>query len=87
MDLILRVEHKAGTWSANGMIPEDSHDWYQNAAKVSQPVPRHGEIKEALASPKADVRLRCAAFPCAIPALVVSRHASLTPLRSPEDNV
>ena len=52
MDLILRVEHKAGTWSANGMIPEDSHDWYQNAAKVSQPVPRHGEIKETLQAPK-----------------------------------
>ncbi|MEW5877185.1 MAG: type II toxin-antitoxin system HicA family toxin [Acidobacteriota bacterium] len=26
------------------------HDWYQNPkTKVSQPVPRHGEIKETLA--------------------------------------
>jgi len=26
------------------------HDWYHNpATKVSQPVPRHGEIKETLA--------------------------------------
>ena len=45
-DLIKRIEELGCVFIRHG----GRHDWYQNAAtKVSQPVPRHREIKEHLA--------------------------------------
>jgi len=45
-DLILILEHKGCILLRHG----GKHDWYHNPiTKVSQPVPRHREIKEVLA--------------------------------------
>jgi len=45
-DLIKRLEEMGCVFIRHG----GKHDWYQNPiTKVSQPVPRHREIKEQLA--------------------------------------
>ena len=45
-DLIRQIEKMGCIFIRHG----GKHDWYQNAkTKVSQPVPRHNEIKEYLA--------------------------------------
>ena len=45
-DLIRKIEDLGCVFIRHG----GKHDWYQNpATKVSQPVPRHREIKEHLA--------------------------------------
>ena len=45
-DLIRQIEKEGCTLIRHGA----RHDWYQNPrTKVSQPVPRHREIKELLA--------------------------------------
>ena len=45
-DLVKKIEQLGCVFIRHG----GSHDWYQNpATKVSQPVPRHREIKEYLA--------------------------------------
>jgi len=46
-DLIKRIEQAGCVLIRHG----GKHDWYQNPnTKVSQPVPRHREIKEYLAT-------------------------------------
>jgi len=46
-DLIRMIEEMGCIFIRHGA----RHDWYQNpATKASQPVPRHREIKETLAS-------------------------------------
>jgi len=45
-DLIKEIEKIGCIFIRHG----SRHDWYQNPrTKVSQPIPRHGEIKEILA--------------------------------------
>ena len=45
-DLIRKVEHLGCVFIRHG----GKHDWYQNPVTgISQPVPRHREIKEHLA--------------------------------------
>jgi mRNA interferase HicA len=45
-DLIRQIEEAGGVFIRHG----GKHDWYQNpVTKISQPVPRHREIKEYLA--------------------------------------
>jgi predicted RNA binding protein YcfA (HicA-like mRNA interferase family) len=45
-DLIRRIEADGAVLIRHG----EKHDWYQNLqTKMSQPVPRHNEIKEHLA--------------------------------------
>jgi mRNA interferase HicA len=45
-DLIQKIEEAGCVFIRHG----GKHDWYQNpGTKVSQPVPRHREIKEHLA--------------------------------------
>ncbi|MEW6609737.1 MAG: type II toxin-antitoxin system HicA family toxin [bacterium] len=42
--------HELGKMGCTFIRPGAKHDWYQNPrTKVSQPVPRHREIKEHLA--------------------------------------
>jgi predicted RNA binding protein YcfA (HicA-like mRNA interferase family) len=46
VDLIRAIERMGCVF----IRPGGKHDWYQNpATKVSQPVPRHREIRESLA--------------------------------------
>jgi len=46
IDLIRRIERMGCVLIRHG----GSHDWYQNPeTKISQPIPRHNEIKESLA--------------------------------------
>ena len=46
LDLIRAIEQMGCVFIRHG----SRHDWYQNpVTKVSQPVPRHREIKESLA--------------------------------------
>jgi mRNA interferase HicA len=46
LELIKKIESSACAFIRHG----GKHDWYQNpGTKVSQPVPRHPEIKEHLA--------------------------------------
>lgn len=46
IDLIRRIERMGCVFIRHG----GSHDWYQNPeTKISQPIPRHNEIKESLA--------------------------------------
>lgn len=46
IDLIRRIERMGCVLIRHGC----SHDWYQNPeTKISQPIPRHNEIKESLA--------------------------------------
>lgn len=46
IDLIRRIERMGCVFIRHG----GSHDWYQNIeTKISQPIPRHNEIKESLA--------------------------------------
>ncbi|MBI2511006.1 MAG: type II toxin-antitoxin system HicA family toxin [Opitutae bacterium] len=45
-DLIRKIEESGAVFIRHG----GKHDWYHNpATKMSQPVPRHAEIKEYLA--------------------------------------
>jgi predicted RNA binding protein YcfA (HicA-like mRNA interferase family) len=45
-DLIRAIEAQGAVFIRHG----GKHDWYQNPeTKISQPVPRHNEIKEHLA--------------------------------------
>ena len=45
-DLIREIEKEGCVFVRHG----GNHDWYQNpVTKVSQPIPRHNEIKEYLA--------------------------------------
>jgi len=45
-DLIKEIEKMGCVFIRHG----GKHDWYQNPkTKVSQPIPRHGEINESLA--------------------------------------
>ncbi len=45
-DLIAEIEKKGCVFIRHG----GKHDWYQNPkTKISQPVPRHREIKEQMA--------------------------------------
>lgn len=45
-DLLKRLEKMGCTFIRHG----GKHDWYQNPkTKISQPIPRHREIKEQLA--------------------------------------
>jgi mRNA interferase HicA len=45
-DLIRKIEEGGAVFIRHG----GKHDWYQNPqTKMSQPVPRHSEIKEHLA--------------------------------------
>lgn len=46
-DLIKKIEQMGCVFLRHG----GNHDWYQNPeTKISQPIPRHKEIKEYLAS-------------------------------------
>jgi predicted RNA binding protein YcfA (HicA-like mRNA interferase family) len=46
VDLIRQIEQQGGVFLRHG----GKHDWYHNPrTRVSQPVPRHREIKEHLA--------------------------------------